>query len=130
MLLAGLALGPAATAAVSTDIFVEPTTPGSGDSFGSSLAIGNSFFVSGAPTDDDVASNAGSATVYFADPSTGLPSFATLEAPMGLSAGANFGNVVAADEDTFTCLLATVVKGRRQILKSLRTRGEIVVDLS
>jgi len=101
MLLAGLALGPAATAAVTTDIFVEPTTPGSGDSFGSSLAIGNSFFVSGAPTDDDVASNAGSATVYFADPSTGLPSIATLEAPIGLSAGANFGNIVAADEDTF-----------------------------
>lgn len=101
VLLAGLTLTPAALAAVSTNIFVEPTTPGSVDNFGSSLAIGDFFFVAGAPTDDDVASDAGSVTIYFADPSTGLPSMATLEAPLSLNSGAKFGKVVAAHKDTF-----------------------------
>lgn len=101
MLLAGLSLTPAAMAAVSTNIFVEPTTPGTGDGFGSSLAIGDLFFVAGAPADDDVAPDGGSVTIYFADPSTGLPGLATLETPMGLSPGASFGKVVAANQDTF-----------------------------
>lgn len=89
-----------ATAAVSYEQVAEPQTPGTGDSFGVSIAAGDTFFVVGAPTDDDVASNAGSVTAYFPDGSPG-PIPAVLEAPTSLVAGANFGVTVAADGDTF-----------------------------
>ena len=88
-------------ATVSTDDFVEPITPGTADGFGVSVAIGDSFFVVGAPNDDDAFSNAGSVTVYFVDPATGAPSFSVLEVPATLNASASFGYVVAADGDTF-----------------------------
>jgi len=89
------------SAAVSTDDFVEPITPGTGDGFGASVAIGDNFFVVGAPNDDDAFSNAGSVTVYFVDMATGSPSFSVLEVPATLNAGAGFGYMVAADGDTF-----------------------------
>ena len=93
--------GVAASAAVSTDVSIESSTPGSGDGFGVSVAIGDPFVVVGAPTDDDVASNAGTVSVFFPDPTTGLPSTSIIEAPLSLSAGAAFGATVAADLDTF-----------------------------
>ncbi len=100
MMIASCSLVASVNAAVSADMFVEPLTPGMGDGFGASVAIGDSYYVAGAPTDDDVASDAGSVTIYICD-SSGVPVTTILEAPSGLNIGAHFGNIVAADGDTF-----------------------------
>jgi hypothetical protein len=89
----------AAAAAVASDEYIEPNSPGVGDSFGGSVDAGDTFFVVGAATDDDVATDAGSVTAYF--PDIYGPPLSILEAPVSLVAGANFGATVAADGDTF-----------------------------
>ena len=80
MMIASCSLVASVNAAVSADMFVEPLTPGMGDGFGASVAIGDSYYVAGAPTDDDVASDAGSVTIYICD-SSGVPVTTILEAP-------------------------------------------------
>jgi hypothetical protein len=91
-----LASTAAASGPVPPDDSMLPITPNIGDFWGAAVAFGDNFIVVGAPSNDDINPDAGSISVLFFDPATGVLTATVIEAPPSLSANAGFGHKLAA----------------------------------
>lgn len=126
-------LAPAHADPATEHLRIEPAPAGTDDHFGESIALTDSFLVIGIPNYDGFGTNMGMVSVIFPDPTTGLPSSTTQFIPVSmLNAQANFGQVVAADGDTFAVSAPHAVDGAMnrvgKIFVCRVTAGSIAIE--